>query len=233
MQQLIDLVGGDDEAVLSAELGEPLAAFEGERLAGRIVEGRDRVHELRTMLREQLFELPEVHAASVERHADDLEPMVAEDRQRIRIGRVFDEYRVARLGEAAADEVERLGNACAEQQRVRRRFATGIAKESGERRPESHIALPRTVVQLERLRALEVSIAGAAQQSERQQVGRGLPDAEIDRAAFRRAVERGCRAHAAPSGGGTSRNTSSGRPSRKARMFSAEMRRRSSRAASE
>ena len=233
MQQLVDLVGGNDEAVLAAELNKAFAALEPECLPGRIVKGRDRVHELRMVLPEQLFELPQVHAASVERHADDFEPMVAEDRQRVWVSRLFDEHRIARLGEAAADEVERLGYPRAEQQRLWRGLATGVAKESGERRPESHIALSGAVVQLERLRALEVSIAGAAQQREWQQVRRGLPDAEIDRAAFRCTVECGCRAHATPSGGETSRNTSSGRPSRKARMFSAEMRRRSSNAVSE
>ncbi len=92
------------------------------------------------------------------------EPMVAEDRQRVWVSRLFDEYRIARLGEAAADEVERLGYPRAEQQRLGRGLATSVAKERGERRPESHVALSRAVVQLERLRALEVSIAGAAQQ---------------------------------------------------------------------
>ena len=161
------------------------------------------------------------------------EPMVAEDRKGVRIGRLFDEHRVARLREAAADEVERLGNprvsnsdsGVASPPASRRKAASAVA--------ESHIALSRAVVQLERLRALEVPLAGAAQQRERQQVSRRLADAEIDRAALRRAVEGGCRAHAAPSGGVTSRKTSSGRPSRNARMFSAEMRRRSSKAVSE
>ena len=72
-----------------------------------------------------------------------------------------------------------------------------FAEEIGERRAEARIALALAVVQLERLGVREEALAGRGEERERQQVGRGLADAEVDRAALRRAVEGGLAAHAA------------------------------------
>ena len=55
---------------------------------------------------------------AVHRDADDLEAVVAEDLERVRIARLLDEHDVARPREAAADEVERLGDAAGQHQRV-------------------------------------------------------------------------------------------------------------------
>ena len=182
-------------------------------------------------LGEFALEHDNVHARAIDRYAEDLEPVVTEDRERIGIARLLDENDVARSREAAADEVERLGDAGRQHQRVGvHGAARGLAEEVGERRAEAHIALSLAVVQLERLGGGEETRAGRAEKRERQQVRRRLTDAEINRAVLRRAVEDGLAAHTA---GSTSRNTLSGRPSRNSRIFEAEMRRRSSRADSE
>jgi hypothetical protein len=48
------------------------------------------------------------YAWNVERHPDDTQPMVSEDRERVGIARLFDEDRVAGLCEAGANEIQRL-----------------------------------------------------------------------------------------------------------------------------
>ncbi len=58
----------------------------------------------------------EVHSLAVQRHADDAEPMVTEDRERIGVGRFLDEHRVPGPSEAAAGEVERLRNPAGQHQ---------------------------------------------------------------------------------------------------------------------
>jgi hypothetical protein len=197
------------------------------------VVGRDRVDELRLALRELSLEGGEVHPRAVHRDAHDLEAVVAEDLERIRIARLLHEGDVARTREAAADEIERLGDAAGQHQGIRvDRRAALRAEEAGERVAEAGVALALPVVQVEGRGVGEEALVAAGEEPERQQVGRGLADAEVDRAALRSAVEGRGDAHDATAGI-TRRNTSCGRSSRNAVMFVAEMRRRSSSAVSE
>ena len=106
-------------------------------------------------------------------------------------------------------------------------------QELGERRAKPRIARLFAVVELDWLRMREEALARGTHAPQRQQVRGRLPDAEVDHAGFRRAVESDFRAHAATSAADTSRNTSPGFPCRYAPIFCAEMRRRSARAASE
>src|SRR5688572_33441991 len=112
-------------------------------------------------------------------------------------------------------------------------MARRAAQECGKRGAKARVALALAVVEVERRRVAEEALDAGTEQLQRQQVRRGLADAEVDGAALRCAVERGRAAHGRRASAGTRRNTASGRPSRYAVMLAAEMRRRSSKAVSE
>jgi hypothetical protein len=176
----------------------------------------------------------DVHPKAVERDADDVESVIPEDLEGEEVGGILDENGVAGAGESMADEVERLRGAGGEEQRVgARRMPARARQEVRERRAKTRIARLLAIVELDRLRIRQEALARGAQAPQRQQVGGRLPDAKVDRAKFRRAVECDARAHGATSAADTRRNTSPGRPCRYAAIFCAEIRRRSASAASE
>src|SRR5687768_9120765 len=112
-------------------------------------------------------------------------------------------------------------------------MAARPGQELGERRAKPRIARLLAVVELDWLRVREEALARGTHAPQRQQVRGWLPDAEVDHAGLRRAVESDVHAHSATSAADTSRNTSPARPCRNAAIFCAEMRRRSASEASE
>ena len=85
-------------------------------------------------------------------------------------------------------------------------------QEFGERRAKPRIARLFAVVELDRLRMREEALARGTHAPQRQQVRGRLPDAEVDHAGFRRAVESDVHADGATSAADTRRNTSPAAP---------------------
>ena len=116
--------------------------------------------------------------------------MIPEDLEGEEVRGLLDENRVAGARESLADEVERLRRAGREEQRVGAgRMAARPGQEFGERRAKPRIARLLAVVELDRLRMREEPLARGTHTPQRQQVRGRLPDAEVDHAGFRRAVE--------------------------------------------
>ena len=183
VQHLVDLVGGDDEAVAPAERGQFAPPFGAQRDAAGVLVARDRVDQRRAPLGQARAKDVHAHAVVVHRDADHVEPVVGEDAVGQEIGRLLDEHRVARLREARAGEVQRLRVAAADQQVFRPRRVAVMAREKvRERGAVAGVALAFAVVQVQRLRrgARHEVGRGGAQGLDRHQVRAGLADAEMD-----------------------------------------------------
>ncbi len=117
-QQAVGGVLDDQKAMLFGERGDALSLRAGAGRAGRVLEVRDDVEELRRVLGQRRFERLEVRAVGLERDAHDRGVVAAKERQRPVVGRRFDEHHVARLHHLQAQELDQLERAVAGQHAV-------------------------------------------------------------------------------------------------------------------
>src|ERR1700722_4314610 len=102
------IVLDDDDVVLFSELQHAMGDNGGNRRPGRIMQPGGGQIEAGTMRRKNAPESLDVRPVRRERDADRLDAMGAQKRQEIEIAGIVDQYRIARLQQETAEQVERL-----------------------------------------------------------------------------------------------------------------------------
>ena len=125
-QQPVRVVLEHEQLALGGEPDEPAAALERHRDAGRVLERRHRVDELRRAALalepvERLLEQVDAHAVGVHLDLHDVGLVGAERGHGAGIGRALGDDHVARIDQRLADEVDHLLAAGRDEQLVRRR----------------------------------------------------------------------------------------------------------------
>ena len=144
------------------------------------------------MLRQRVVQRVHAHPVGVERNADHLQAMIAEQLERQKIGGLFHEDRVAGFGEPRAHQIERLrragryhevsgihGRGVASTQELRQRFAKPV------------VALIGTVLQQRSIASRQAVLGCCAHRRLREQRERRLAVAEVDVPGARHACSRG------------------------------------------
>ena len=111
VEQLIDLVGDDQEIVRLADGHELPASRRRHRGPRRILERRNGVEERGTMMHQRVLQRLDADALLVDRNADHLQAVIAKDLERQKIRRLFHENRVTPTRESGAHQIERLRGA--------------------------------------------------------------------------------------------------------------------------
>lgn len=112
---------------------------------------------------------------------DNVQSVIGKDPQRQKIGRFFDEDRVARLGEETANQIQSVRDACGDKEVVGvHRKSIAIAKKICQRRAEVAVSLLCAILQ-ERVVGLRQNfLSGLANHIERQERKRRVAQAEVN-----------------------------------------------------
>ena len=151
-QLAVGVVLHEQQVALLGVRHQRAAALEGERGAGRVLERRDDVEELRrAALRQQplvrVGQPVEPDALAVHRHLVDLGAAGREGRHGAGVGRPLGQDRVARVEHDAAQEVDRLLPAGRDDELARARLGAALGHQRGQRVAELVDALGRPVLQ--------------------------------------------------------------------------------------
>ena len=141
-----DIVLDDRQSRLRGERQKTVGGRRRKSGAGRVVEAAIGDVEPRAVFLQRDCERREVGPRGCPRHADDLHPMGAQQRQEVKVARIVDQNRIARLDEEPAEHVDRLRAAFGQQDLVGRRHHPLIAHPRGEPLPERRMAERRAVV---------------------------------------------------------------------------------------
>ena len=116
----------------------------------------------------------------IDRHAANLQPVIAKHLEREEVRRLLDDHDIAGLGQHRAQHLERLRVAVGREQLLGvHRRAVRLAEKLTEREPVVSVA-PLCAVLQELGRVVELHLGGAAHVVDRQDRVVRLPDAEVD-----------------------------------------------------
>ncbi len=183
VEEMVDLVGDDEQVVRRRQLDKLPPPVAGQGDAGRVLKGRNCVEEGRSLSCEDLRQRVDDESVLVRGRGHDAQTVVFENAQGQEIGGLFDKDGVAAAGEERTDEVQGLGCACGDDN------ALGVdglrvvrTQEIGQTKAEIAVALFAAVVEQVRVALRESMLRGLSHEVERKQVKIRLADAEVDHA---------------------------------------------------
>ena len=187
---MVDLIGGDEKIVLSAEFGQSPSSLKTQGLATRVVKAGNGIQQPDLGLAEYALQAIDIQSILIDRYANDVETVVQKDPEGQEIAGFLDDDRITGPREKRTDKIQRLGIAAGHEQALFFNLrCVAFAQELGQPLPEPDIALALAVIEFYRLGAAEETLGCGSHQIDRQQVSRWLSDTKIYGAWIRRAIE--------------------------------------------